>query len=216
MSPSISTAPANTITVRGTGFAMSAPDKATVYIPLEARADNAAAAYENASKVAQQVVPEISSAAPTARISTASIALNADMQWIDNSSVLAGYISNVTVTATDVPLTGVSQVLSAVVRAGGDSARIGGIEYFSSTVGEVLSGAREEAFQDAFRKAEQLAGLAQKTLGGVVRILEDVEPSSPIRFARESKTVASYSADMPVLGGELTHSVDLQVEFELL
>lgn len=214
--PSTSGSSSHTISVQGVGVSPTSPDSATVFIPLETHADTAAGAFQSVSSVAQQVIPAVREAAPNARISTASIGVNPDVQWLENRSVVVGYLASVTVTATDVPLDAVAAVLSAAISAGGDTARIGGVEYYTASVGDAIITAREMAFAEALAKATQLAALAQRKLGAVVSIKEGVEDSAPVPLAREFKSAAVQSADMPVMGGEISHTVSLRVEFALV
>lgn len=206
----------NTVTVRGSGIATSVPDRGTIYISLESRAKDVTSAFENATVVTRRVIPQLEAASPTATLSMSTISLNAEMKWDENRSSISGYTSSVTITATDIPLDQVALVLSAAVNAGGDSARIGGMEYYRAEAGDMITQAREKAFANARATAEHLASLAGKSVGEIIAISDAPSSGVPFPVARESKMAASYSPEMPVLGGHLTHVAELTVQFELL
>lgn len=216
--------PNNTVTVRGSGIATSVPDRGTIYISLESRAKDVTSAFESATVVTRRVIPKLEAASPTATLSMSTISLNAEMKWDENRSSISGYTSSVTITATDIPLDQVALVLSAAVNAGGDSARIGGMEYsriggmeyYRAEAGEMITQAREKAFANARATAEHLASLAGKSVGEIIAISDAPSSGAPFPVARESKMAASYSPEMPVLGGHLTHVAELTVQFELV
>lgn len=208
--------PLNSVTVTGKGIATSVPDRATVYISLESRAKDVTSAFENATVVTRRVIPRLEAASPTATLSMSTISLNAEMKWDENRSSISGYTSSVTITATDIPLDQIALVLSAAVNAGGDSARIGGMEYYRAEAGEMTTQAREKAFADARATAEHLASLAGKSVGEIIAISDAPSSGAPFPVARESRMAASYSPEMPVLGGHLTHVAELTVQFGLV
>jgi len=103
----------------------------------------------------------------------------------------------------------VGEVVDAAVEAGAN--RMYGVSFTVSETVEWESEAREKAMADARARAEELAGLAEVTLGEVLSVSE-VVGSGPVvmeRFALESRGGGG------IVPGELEFGTQIQVSFAI-
>ena len=124
---------------------------------------------------------------------------------------ITGYIATNTAEVRVRDLDALGQLLDSAVAAGGN--RIQGISFEVSDPSEMLDQAREAAWNDAERKATQLAELAGATLGKVVSISESSQSPTPI--VREGVGGAAPVAAVPVEAGSQVLKVNVQVTWEL-
>lgn len=108
-------------------------------------------------------------------------------------------------------LSSLGTLLDTTVQAGGN--RIQGIRFEISDVAAAMDQARIAAWQDAQRKAEQLAELAGTTLGEVL-VVNDYS-ATPFPAARADLAAAAAPQGVPVAPGVQPISVNLQVTWRL-
>jgi uncharacterized protein YggE len=101
------------------------------------------------------------------------------------------------------------ELLDAAVKAGGNT--VEGINFEVSDAATLLDQAREAAMQDAKHKAEQLASLADASLGNVLTINEVSNTPRPVTRAG----VVAAQAAVPVAPGTESIQVDVQVTWLL-
>jgi uncharacterized protein YggE len=104
----------------------------------------------------------------------------------DQYPVVAGFQAMVSLVARTRDLAAVGGLLTALVTAGGEAARIQDVSYRHRDAGGLLVAARDAAWADALARAEQLAALAGTSLGTVLAIDETVSaprPPMPVRMA---------------------------------
>ena len=100
-------------------------------------------------------------------------------------------------------------VIDRAVTAGGDAIRVNGISLDLEDTGALVSIARGKAFAEAKAKAEQYARAAGRTLGDVVRIVED--SSTPTRIPAAPLSRSS----VPIQPGSQDVSVSVTVVFAM-
>ena len=100
------------------------------------------------------------------------------------------------------------------VEAGGEGARVDGIEVTHRDPGALQATAREAAFVNARAKAEQFAGLAGQSLGEVRHIVEGGGPVAVPR-GRMVAMAADSSGGVPIDAGEGTISAVVSVTWAL-
>jgi uncharacterized protein YggE len=105
-------------------------------------------------------------------------------------------------------------VLAEVVAAGGDASRVHAVSMTVADPHRALDAARQAAFADARHQAEQLAGLAGRTLGDVRRVTPQQVFNSFARSAAFQEQSKPLSA-VPIEAGAATLTVSLQVRFDL-
>jgi hypothetical protein len=104
----------------------------------------------------------------------------------------------------------VGTVIDAAIMAGANT--IDGIHFEVSDPAQALDRAREAAFNDALRKAEQLAELAEASLGNVMTITEYSRSPRPVI---QEAMAMDAAAQIPIQAGTETIEVELQVTWFL-
>jgi uncharacterized protein len=132
----------------------------------------------------------------------------------DRPPAITGYaVRNlVEVTIRDIDQAG--ELLAAVADAAGDDARVQGLHFSLEDNDAQLQGARQEAFEDARRKAEHYAQLAGRTLGDLVSITETTAQLPP-PIPLPDVALEQRAAAPPVMPGQQEVGVQLQATWAL-
>jgi uncharacterized protein len=110
-------------------------------------------------------------------------------------------------------LTGFGALLNAAVDAIGNSLALHGLQFDIEDKSELLTQARELAFQQAKEKAAHLAALSGYSLGSVTAIAE-TGGQMPIGLqSRRASSKPGYDAAINIVPGEHSVEVSLQVQF---
>ena len=125
---------------------------------------------------------------------------------------ISGYQVTNSVTATLRDLDRLGLVLDETVTSGANT--VNGISFSASNPTEALDSARNAAFADARRKAEQYARLAGRTLGPVEAIAEGSAP--PVYNQPMMRVAADAATAVPVAAGALAYEVTVTVTWSLL
>jgi uncharacterized protein YggE len=126
---------------------------------------------------------------------------------------VVGYRVTSTLIAKVRDLDEAGEVLDAAMEAGGDDLVVQGLSFDLEDDDELVRQAREQAWADAERKANQLADLAGVQLGRPIAIRETfAPPPQPIPMAREA-TQADMA--MPIEPGQIGVTVILEVDFAI-
>jgi uncharacterized protein YggE len=128
---------------------------------------------------------------------------------------VTGYAATQQLTARLRDLDRAGSLVGEAVAAGGDAARLHGLHFDLSDSRAVHEWARVQAWEDARGKAGQLATLAGRALGQVVRIREDGSPH-PMRTHAIALAAAPMATAMPVEPGTTTVTVTIEVEWAFL
>lgn len=121
------------------------------------------------------------------------------------------YVSNsVRVTVCD--LKNFGKVLDAVTQSGANE--VGGIQFGSSKAKEKLEEARKAAVKEARAKAATLAEASDVKLTRVLSIREYSSGPAPGGYAAQAMN-AERSADVPISGGTLNFSVQVEIVWEI-
>lgn len=124
-----------------------------------------------------------------------------------------GYQASHTIQVESKDLTGFGTLLNAAVDAAGNGLTMNGLQFDIEDKSELLTQARELAFQQARAKAEHLAALAGYSLGSVTAIAEAQSPY-PIRLAASNAgRKANFDASVNVTPGDSSVEVTLEVQF---
>jgi uncharacterized protein YggE len=123
----------------------------------------------------------------------------------------APYRASHTITVVTKDLTGFGRLLNAAVDAAGNNLALHGLEFDIEDKSELLTQARELAFQQARAKAEHLAALAGFSLGSVVAISE---AQAHFPFVAQSASLGGkLDAGMTIVPGGQEVRVALQAQF---
>ena len=190
-----------TITVTGTGSVTGVPDRLHLGIGVEVRRPTAPQAYLQAADAAARVFAALDALQRgSLKRSTRQIGLRAELLWGENQEQrVTGYVASQDLDLSIDDLSSTSDVLDAVVQAGGDDARISSLSFgFSDPEARAVL-AQEAAWLDAVSRARRWAELAGCALGVVEEVSEDVGPS-PRPLMR--RAMLAEQSSMPIEPGE--------------
>lgn len=220
-------AQAATVTVFGQGTVRAVPDLIVLAIGVECRASTVGLAYEQAGRRVSAIMEALrGDGVAETDITTGVLSVRSDIAWHDGVSRIAGYIAGsglrvaLPQSGPGVPsaLPAPGEIIAHAVAAGGDDARLGGLQHTFTDHTRWLSRARDAAWDDALDKARQYARRAARELGSVLEITEDTAAPAP-RAPQEPgavRMVASSSpAAVPIESGEQEVSAVLRVTWQL-
>jgi hypothetical protein len=202
------------IWVTGSGTATGSRDECVITVGSEVRRPSAAGALAaSAESLEQMRTVLVDSGVPESGLSTSAVSLT---PVYDQYPTVAGFQAAVQLTATTRDIGSVGALLTAVVEAGGDAARVHDVSFRHGDPTGLMVRAREAAWADALSRATQLAALAGRELGEALAIDETVgrpRPPGPMRMAAapESDMAGRMSLD----AGEGAVVVSLTVGWSL-
>lgn len=211
-----------TVSVSGRGRAMSAPDIVYIILGVESRDVDAAEAIGDNTTRMQAVMAALESFGLTERdVQTVNYSM-----WLERTGGDVRPLPDVTtaesaeeryIVANQVrvalrDLDRVGEVLQEALEAGANS--VGGIQFSVEDTEALRQQARLDAIADATAKAEQLAAGFDVQVGRVHSISE--YGGTPEALPAGVRAVYGMGgADVPISGGELAVTVEVQVTFEL-
>lgn len=202
------------IWVTGSGTATGPRDECVLTVGAEVRRPSAAAALSaSAESLERMRTALLHSGVDESALATSAVSLT---PVYDDYPTVAGFQAAVNLTATTAELASVGALLSDVVVAGGDDARLQGVSFRHSDPSALLVDARDAAWADAAARAGQLARLAGRELGDVLAIDETasgIRPPGPMRAA--GMVDSGGPARMSVDAGEGSVVVSLTVGWSL-
>jgi uncharacterized protein YggE len=206
------TAPPPMISVTGEATISAAPDLAQVDGGVTSEAKTAREASETNNVAMAKLLLALKSAGIAEKDFQTS-RLSLQPQSAPNRTGPAAIVSyrasnRVTVRIRDV--TKVANVIDTLVAAGAND--IGGIDFIVSGASKLLDQAREQAVEDARRKAEIYAKAAGVTLGPPLSISEGSGGPMPMQF--RAKAMAAVTPT-PVAQGEETLAVTVSVSWAI-
>lgn len=187
------------IWVTGIGTAAGPRDECVITVGSEVRRPTAAGAL-SASADAVDHMRAVFRAAGIEQASLATSGVSLTPVY-DEYPTVAGFQAAVALTARTRDLEAAGELLSALVSAGGDAARVHEVAFRHSDTSGLLARARDAAWADATARAAQLARLADRELGEVLAIDETVgrpRPPGPMRMAMAESAGAGGSRSTPV------------------
>lgn len=204
-----------TLSVSGSGTVGAQPDQVVVRLGVESMAETAEAALSENSERMQAVIDALREAGvPEEEVQTQTVQLRPQYASLEQEPgqprqrELLGYMAANVVRVSSEDLDGIGELLDAATQAGAN--RIEGINFEVTNPDEVLSQARELAWENAQQKAEQLASLSGAELGDVLSISESTRGPQPV-YARAEEMEAA----VPIQPGTEEIRVELQVVWGL-
>ena len=204
--------PARGVTVSATGSASGTPDVLRFTVGVQVAAASVDAALASADSAQARVLAVLAQRGIADRdVRTTDVRL--EPRYDDKGRAVTGYVvhEDVRVSVRDLATGGAT--ISAAVAAGGDAARLSGVQFLLEDDEAQRTQARDEAFASAKAKAEQYAELAGRELGAVQTVTEDVRPAGQ-PFPEHAYDTAA-SAAVPLAPGSAEVSVDVQVRWSL-
>ena len=201
------------ITVIGSGEVLGQPDTMTLQIGVSVTRPTVADASDVAAAGAAAVIAALEAdGVDTDDIATSGLAIYPQYDFTERGRRLIGFTvaNNLAVKIRDIDDAG--EVIDGAVAAGGDDVVVGGIGFSAEDDAERLEAARARAWEDAERKARQLAELAGVSLGSPTRIVEGLE-GGVTRFSAGVEAGFDEAAATPIQPGQITTRVTLEVVF---
>lgn len=204
------------VSVTGTGTAEAAPDLMVVSVGVECRADSVENAFARAGTGSSAVTAAFRQhGVADSDMRTTGLNVRADLVWREGEGQrVTGYVAASTLTVRLRVLGTASAAISEAVQAGGNDARLNGVELAFSDDADVRARAREAAWLDALSSARQYARLASARLGRVLSVADIPAVQGPIPLARIQRAAAVESPS--VEAGESAVAAAITVEWELL
>lgn len=161
----------NTITVNSSEKVTVIPDIAQVVYSVRSQAKDAAGSQQKNAEAVNQVIGQLTglNIAETS-IQTTDYYINPIYNYSNNTAAITGYEAITTLTVSDLPIEGLSEILTASVASGINT--IQSVSYQASKYDESYGEALKIAIASAYEKAAALAEAAGCRLGGVIRIEE--------------------------------------------
>lgn len=211
-----SSAPSAGITVTGHAEVEGVPDTLRLDIGVQVNEASVDAAMERANTSSAAVQKALRDQGVAEKdIQTTQVSVQPQYDWSSNSQRLIGYQVTQTVRATLRDVETAGAVVSAATSAGGDDTVINGISFDLEDNATLLESARARAVEDAKARASQYASAADRSLGQVVSISENVTTSPSPVFAERSSADTFAGSEVPIAPGTQSVTVDVTVIFEL-
>lgn len=199
---------ARQVTVVGSGEVRGVPDTLTADVAVEVIAPDVTAAMNQGGERQRAVIDALRARGIDAGdIGTTTVSL---APVYGDNSVITGYRAGNSIRVTIRDLGAASSVLSTVVTAGGNAARINSVSYSIEDDSKLLDDARARAFDDARSRAQQYAELSGLSLGRVISISEAPGPPTPLGTGGRGA-----AADIPLEPGVQTVSFSVTAVWEL-
>jgi uncharacterized protein YggE len=201
------------ISVAGVGEVTGTPDTLQLDLGVSALADTVDQAAAIAAERAQAVIGALTSNGVAEEdITTTDYSIYPEYDYSNNQERIVGYRVNNTVRAKLHEIENAGSVIDAVTAAGGDETRVNGLSFSIEDDADLITAAREAAWNDALAKATQLAELSGQTLGAATSIVETVT-SPPVPYYARDLAGGAEDAATPIEPGTSTVAIDLMVEF---
>lgn len=204
------------VTVVGNGEVKGAPDTLRADLGVEATGDDVSGAINAANASIQALTDAVVDAGvPREDVQTQQVTLTPDYSTPSpgGSSAITGYRATNSLRVEIHDLARASDVLTAAVNAGGDATRISNVSFVIDDDSELVTNAREQAFNDARERAQQYAGLSGDELGKVLTI--DETTSGQEVSASDQMRSAMVDTAVPLEPGQQTVSFTVTVKWQL-
>ena len=209
-------AAASGIAVSGRGEVFGTPDTLQMSFGVSVLRPTVTQAVTDAAALADQLISTLESSGVAAEdVQTANYSIYPEYDYSSDQRKLVGYRVSNTVTAKIRDIDSAGSVIDAAVVGVGDEIQVSGVSFSIEDDEELISAARDAAWEAARSKAQQLADLAGLTLGNAVMISESVAgtPPQPLYRAAFEEDLAG-SIETPIEASQQQVTVNLQVRFE--
>jgi len=207
------------LVVNGEGKVKAIPDLATLNLGIEAQADTVSEARTQAAEAMDNVMAALKAVGIVEKdIQTSQFSIYPVRQWNPETGeeTLVGYRASNMLNVKIREMAKAGEVIDSVVQAGGDLTQVQGISFSVEDPKPFQAQAREEAFDDAKAKAEQMAGLAGVKLSKPIFITESgyyYPVSVPMALAAKADEAGFTSTS--ISPGEQEISVNVQITYEI-
>ncbi|MBB3036008.1 SIMPL domain-containing protein [Hoyosella altamirensis] len=202
------------VSVVGSGRVTGQPDTLRATVGVEVERSTVQEALDDANAAAQSVIDAVRGAGvepEDTQTSTFSITPGYDRPEPGEPPQIRGYVVSNQLEIKIRELDSAGAVLQAATGAAGDDARIHGVQFSLEDNEALLEAARERAFVDARTRAEHYADLADRNLGDIVSISEELSAPPPSVRAQE----AQFDGLVPIEPGEVEVEVNVSARWSL-
>ena len=211
---------AGSMQLTGHGEVMAAPDTAYVNSGVTTQAETAKDALAANTTDMTKLIETLKAAGIDSKdIQTSGFAVSPNYVYPQDNSgnppKIVGYTVSNQVTVHVRDLTQLGTILDQSVQVGANT--INGITFAVDDPSDLYAQARKAAFADAKAKAQLYAEAADVGLGDIQIISEQQnynQPPQPVMY-KATAMAADRSAPVPVEVGQLTFSIDVNVNWEL-
>ncbi len=207
------------IWVTGQGKVTAVHDIVTLSLGVEAQEATVAEAQTQAAEAMDEVMAALTDNGVAEKdIPTQYFSIRQVTKWdrVKEEEIVIGYRVTHMVTAKIRDIDKAGAIIDAAVEAGGDLTRIDDISFSIDDPSDYYEEAREEAMADAKAKAEQLAELADVTLGKPTYISESIQvlpiPRSVVVY---EEAVGAPAPETAISPGEMEVSLTVQVGYAI-
>lgn len=204
-----------TVEVSGSGEIQIKPDTARIRLGVQTEAETAQTALNQNSTKMRALIDALENADISSDdIQTQTVRLSPRYNFNDsnNSHSLAGFTASNIVEVRTQNLQNLGTLLDQSVKAGANT--IENISFEVSDPENMTDQVRETAVQNARHKAEELADLANATLGPVLEIRET--GSTPVPLGQQVEAPVQQAAAVPISPASQSVRVDVQVTWTLI
>ena len=205
--------------VTGTGKVTVTPDMAVLSLGVEAQSATVNEAQDDAAQAMADVMAVLAANGVAEKdIKTQWYSIAPVTKWIDDykEQITVGYRVTNTVTVKVRDIDKVGTIIDDVTDAAGDFARVQSISFTVDDLEPYYDEAREKAVLDAMDKAEQIASLADVTLGKPFYISETGGSVPPVPYpVRDFEYSGGLDATTPISAGEMEISLMVQMAYSL-
>jgi uncharacterized protein YggE len=179
-SASDTAAPVAGITVSGTGTVSGTPDTLRLGMGVSVSGRTVSDALDAANKAANSVLTALRGHGVADKdLQTSGLSIQPRYDDSDSRKI-TGYEVSESLTAVLREIRTAGATISAAADAGGDATRINSVDLDLSDTGDLVTAARDKAFDAAKKKAQQYARKAGVDLGHVVSISEQIAAPGPV------------------------------------
>lgn len=203
------------ISVSGEGSVYGQPDVAVATLGVQATAATVADARSQASDKMNAMLSALKDGGVAEQdIQTTQFSVDPQYDFSNNRQTITGFMVNniVSVKIHNIDKTG--ELIDAAVTAGGDQARVQGLQFTIDDPSSLQDEARKKAMTDAKRRADTLAQAAGVQLGAPRSISEGGGPT-PIVLAGQALDRFAGAPRTPIETGQLQVTIDVSVVYEL-
>lgn len=200
------------ISVTGVGEVSGTPDVLRLDMSAEGRGGSVDAALNQANGAMAKVIRALRDGGVAAKdVRTSGLSVNPSYADDGNQSRITGYIATENLSATLRDLGKAGRVVTKAVAAGGDAARVDGLQLDLEGDSDLLVQARQRAFTEARNKAKAYAEAAGRDLGAVSSVSEQTNNSGPEPTPYAALARQDAAGAVPVEPGSQTVSVSVNV-----
>jgi len=187
----------------GTAEVRAEPDRATVHLTTEARAQAARAAQQDEAKAMTAVQKMLAEAqVPKDAVRTLSYDLQLEFDYVAGKQTPRGYVARHVIEVRVDDLARLGDLVGKAVESG--AASVSGIQFDVKARDRLEREALRQAVEDARARADAAAAGAGTAVTGVIRIEEQRQMDGPRPMMMARGMAAESAVATPIAAGEIT------------